>query len=205
MLEQIISYIGTLSPILIYLVLFFFSFLENIFPPSPSDVVVIVGSTLIAQSAIGFIPILILTSISSALGFIIMYYVGEYFGEKHIRKGRFKFITNELLDKADAFFHKYGYNIIIINRFLPGTRAVVSFFCGVHRLKPMRTFIYAGVSSFLWNAILIFLGVQLGKNLDLVDKYLSKYSQVILCLTAFFIVFILIKFWFKKKKANETV
>jgi membrane protein DedA with SNARE-associated domain len=205
MLEQIISYIGSLSPILIYLALFFFSFLENIFPPSPSDIVIIVGSTLIAHSAIGFIPILILTSIGSALGFIVMYFIGEYLGEKLIRSGRFKFITKELLDKADAFFHKYGYNIIIINRFLPGTRAVVSFFCGVHRLKPMRTFIYAGVSSFLWNALLIFLGVQLGKNLDLVDKYLSKYSQVILGLTVLLIIFLIIKFWLKKNKVNETV
>jgi membrane protein DedA with SNARE-associated domain len=205
MLEQIISYIGSLSPILIYLVLFFFSFLENIFPPSPSDIVIIVGSTLIAHSAIGFIPILILTSIGSALGFIVMYYIGEYLGVKLIRSGKFKFITKELLDKADAFFHKHGYNIILINRFMPGTRAVVSFFCGVHRLKPTRTFIYAGVSSFLWNALLIFLGLQLGKNLDLVDKYLSKYSQIILGLTVLLIIFFIIKFWLKKKKANETV
>lgn len=200
MLEQIISYLGTLDPFLIYVVLFFFSFIENIFPPSPSDFVVIVGATIIAKTTIGFIPILILTSIGSAVGFIVMYYIGEYLGDKILRSGRLKFVTKDLLDKADAFFHKYGYNLIIINRFLPGTRAVVSFFCGVHKLKPMHTFAFAAISSFLWNAILIFLGVQLGKNLDLVDKYLSNYSQVIFALTVLFIAYFLIRFWFKKKK-----
>ena len=127
MLQQIVSYISTLDPALIYVVLFFFAFIENIFPPSPSDFVILVGATLIANSTLGFIPILILTSIGSALGFIVMYLIGEFLGEKLLRSGKLKFITQNSLDKADRFFHKYGYNIILINRFLPGTRAVVSF------------------------------------------------------------------------------
>jgi len=202
MLEQIISYIGTLDPALIYLVLFFFAFIENIFPPSPSDFVVLFVATLIAKSTLGFIPILLITSIGSGVGFIVMYLIGEFFGEKILRKGRFKFIKEESLNKADLFFHKYGYNIILINRFLPGTRAVVSFFCGVHRLKPARTFVYAAVSSFFWNALLIFLGIKLGENLELVDYYLSQYSHIILILTALILTFVLIKFWMKKKKSE---
>ena len=200
MLEQIISYIGTLDPFLVYLVLFFFSFIENIFPPSPSDFVVVFGATLIAHSTLSFIPILLITTFGSGVGFIAMYFIGEYLGEKILRKGRFKFIKAESLDKADRFFHKYGYNIILINRFLPGTRAVVSFFTGVHRLKPARTFIYAAVSSFFWNAILIFLGIKLGENLKLVDTYLSRYSEIILILTVLVLTFILIRHWMKKKK-----
>ena len=202
MLQEIISYISTLDPALIYVALFFFAFIENIVPPSPSDFVVLFGATLIANSTLGFIPILILTSVGSSLGFIVMYLIGEFLGEKLLRSGKFKFIKQESLDKADHFFHKYGYNIILVNRFLPGTRAVVSFFSGVHKLKPMRTFIYAGVSSFVWNAILIFLGIQLGNNLELVDKYLSDYSQIILAITAVVIIIVLIRFWMKKKKSK---
>ena len=202
MLQQIISYISTLDPALIYVVLFFFAFIENILPPSPSDFVVLFGATLIANSTLGFIPILLITSVGSALGFIVMYFIGEFLGEKLLRSGKFRFIKQESLDKADRFFHKYGYNIILINRFLPGTRAVVSFFSGVHRLKPTRTFIYAAVSSFVWNAILIFLGIQLGNNLELVDKYLSEYSQIILSITGLIIIFVLVRFWMKKKKSK---
>jgi membrane protein DedA with SNARE-associated domain len=200
MLQDIITYISTLDPALIYVVLFFFAFIENILPPSPSDFVLIVGATLISNSTIGFVPILILTSIGSGLGFIVMYLIGEYFGEKILRSGKLKFIKAESLEKADKFFHKYGYKIIIINRFLPGTRAVVSFFSGVHKLKPFPTFTYAALSSLLWNSLLIFLGIQLGNNLELIDKYLKEYSQIIfgiLALTAF--VF-LVKFILNKKK-----
>lgn len=205
MLQDIITYISTLDPALIYVVLCFFAFIENILPPSPSDFVLIVGATLISNSTIGFVPILILTSIASGLGFIVMYLIGEYFGEKILRSGKLKFIKAESLEKADKFFHKYGYKIIIINRFLPGTRAVVSFFSGVHKLKPVPTFTYAALSSLLWNSLLIFLGIQLGNNLELIDKYLKEYSQIIfgiLALTAF--VF-LVKFILNKKKINEVI
>ncbi|PKL83602.1 MAG: hypothetical protein CVV24_04275 [Ignavibacteriae bacterium HGW-Ignavibacteriae-3] len=200
MLQQIIAYISSLDPVLIYLALFSFSFIENIFPPSPSDLVVVFGATLIANSTLEFIPILLLTSVGSTIGFIVMYLIGEFMGTRILRNGKFKFIKEESLNKADIFFHKYGYNVIIINRFLPGTRAVVSFFSGVHRLKPVRTFIYAAVSSLFWNAILIFLGIKIGQNLDLVDRYLSRYSEVVIIILALIAVFVLIRFWLKKKK-----
>jgi membrane protein DedA with SNARE-associated domain len=185
--------------------LLFFSFIENIIPMSPSDLIVVFGSTLISNSTLEFIPILLLTTLGSALGFIVMYLIGEFMGEKILRKGKFKFIKEESLNKADLFFHKYGYKIIIINRFMPGTRAVISFFSGVHRLKPVRTFSYAVISSLLWNALLIFLGIKLGQNLDLVDKYLSRYSEAVLALTLLIVAAALIRFRLKKKKVNENL
>ncbi|MFA7228213.1 MAG: DedA family protein [Melioribacteraceae bacterium] len=202
MLQQIITYIATLDPVLIYLVLFFSAFIENIIPMSPSDLIVVFGATLVANSTLGFVPILMLTTLGSTIGFIVMYLIGEFLGEKILRKGKFKFLKEDSLNKADLFFHKYGYKIIIINRFMPGTRAVISFFSGVHRLKPARTFIYAAISSLLWNSLLIFLGIKLGQNLDLVDRYLSRYSQFAIAITVIIIAIVLVRFWMKNNKSK---
>jgi membrane protein DedA with SNARE-associated domain len=202
MLQDIVTYISTLDPSLIYLVLFIFAFIENIFPPSPSDVVLVIGATLIANSPIGFVPILLLTGIGSAAGFIAMYYIGEFLGDKLLRKGKIKFIKKESLEKADLWFNKYGYKIILINRFIPGTRAVISFFCGVHRLKQLPTFIYAAISSLIWNALLIWFGILLGKNISLIDYYLKTYSNIILVITAIVVVYFLFRFWRRKKSAK---
>jgi membrane protein DedA with SNARE-associated domain len=202
MLQDIVYFIGTLDPTYVYLTLFFFSFIENIFPPSPSDIVIVVGSTLIANTPAGFIPILLITSIGSATGFIVMYFIGEFLGEKLLRKGKLKFIKQESLAKADIWFNKYGYKLILINRFIPGTRAVISFFSGVHKLKPLPTFFYAAVSSFVWNALLIWLGIFLGKNVSMIDQYLDTYSNIILIITSVIVVYFLYKFW-KRKKTNK--
>jgi len=203
MLQHIVTYIGSYDLWLIYLIVFFFSFIENVFPPSPSDVIVLVGATIISKTAAGFIPVLFITSIGSGLGFILMYFVGIYLGEKHIRSGRFKYIEEKYLEKADVWFHKYGYNLILINRFMPGTRSVISFFAGLHRLNIIKTFIFATISAFVWNAFLIFLGIMLGNNLDLVDRALAKYSTIAVAATVVIISLLAIKYLWNKKKAHE--
>ncbi len=202
MLQEIISFINTLDPALIYLVLFLFSFVENIFPPSPSDFVVVFAATLIAHNSIGFIPIVTITTVGSTIGFIAMYFIGAFLGEQLLRKGRLKFIKKESLDKADIWFHKYGYKLILINRFMPGTRAVISFFSGVHGLKRWETFLFAGLSSLVWNFILILIGIFLGNNLYMIDKYLSAYSNIILIVTLVVIAYFVIRYFLKKKKSS---
>lgn len=201
MLQDIIVYIGSLPPSLVYLAMFIFAFIENVFPPSPSDLIVVIGATLISNTGLNIFSILLITSIGSTLGFIIMYFVGEYFGGKILRNGRIKFIKAEYLEKADHWFHKYGYKLILINRFMPGTRAVMSFFTGVHRLKPVRTFVFASISALFWNTILIYLGVLLGQNVELIDHYLKSYSNIILIVTVVVVVILLVRFWLKKKKS----
>jgi len=204
MLEEIISKLSTLDPTWIYISLFFFSFIENVFPPSPSDVVVIVGAALISHgNEVNFVPVLIITSLGSSLGFMLMYYLGRVFGEKIIRMGKLKFITKESITKTDVWFRKYGYKLIIFNRFLPGTRSVISFFSGFTELVSFRTFIYATISALIWNVIIIYAGFLLGNNISLIDKYLRMYSNVVLGITFLFIVAFVIRYLLSKKRGKK--
>ncbi|GJQ61999.1 MAG: alkaline phosphatase [Melioribacteraceae bacterium] len=199
MLESILSYMAGLDPLWIYATLLFFSFIENVFPPSPSDVVVVIGASIIATTSLGFVPVLIITSVGSSAGFILMYLVGKFFGEKVLRSGRLKFITDEDLTKTDQWFAKYGYKLITANRFLPGTRSVISFFAGVHELNIFKTFLYASISAFLWNTIIIFVGMQLGNNVELIDYYLTTYSKIIVSLTIIVAIIFAVRYFLKKK------
>ncbi len=200
MLEEILSYISSVDVEVIYLILILFAFIENVFPPSPSDVVIVVGSSLIATTDLAYFPILILTSVGSALGFILMYYVGKLFGENLLRKGKIKFIHQDDIEKADRWFNKWGYKLILANRFLPGTRSVISFFSGVHELNVFRTFIFAAISAFAWNALIIWLGMVVGHNVQLIDYYLSTYSTIIGIATVLVFAVVLIKIFWRKKK-----
>ena len=203
MLEGIVAYLSSLDITWIYIILFLFSFIENVFPPSPSDVVVVVGASLIASTSIGFIPVLFITSIGSALGFILMYYVGLLLSEKVLRTNKLKFISPDALQKTDEWFAKYGYRIILVNRFLPGTRSVISFFSGVHELNVFKTFLFALISAFLWNTIIVYLGMTLGNNIELIDYYLQTYSNIGLGITALIVLYFIIKFLIKRKTGNK--
>ena len=200
MLQEILTYIGSLDTTYIYLVLFFFSFIENVFPPSPSDVVVVIGASLIASTGIDFLPVLFITSVGSALGFILMYYVGYFLSERVIRRGKLKFISQESLKKTDEWFSKYGYWLILGNRFMPGTRSVISFFAGVHELHIGKTFTNALISAFLWNAVIIFMGMEVGNNAERIDYYLTAYSNIVVGVTLAAAAAFFISYSLKRKK-----
>lgn len=199
MLESTLLYMSNLDPTLIYLILFFFAFIENIFPPSPSDVVVVVGASLIATTSMEFVPVLLVTSFGSSLGYMLMYLMGKLFGEKIIRSGKITFITQEALSNTDIWFNKWGYKLILANRFMPGTRSVISFFTGVYELELLKTFVFSTISAFAWNILIIYAGMLLGSNVELIDYYLSTYSIVGLAITVVVILFFLIKYFIKRR------
>ena len=200
MFENILNQISTFSPLWIYITLFFFSFLENVFPPSPSDLVVLVGGTLVSTGVIHFIPALILTTIGSILGFMVLFYLGSAVDKKVIHSGKIKFIPTESVDKVEAWFNKYGYWVILANRFLPGTRSVISFFSGLSHLRVDKTVVLATVSAFTWNAIIIYLGIIFGDNVAIVDSYISTYSNIVIAVTVVIVLFFIIRNFLQKKK-----
>jgi len=204
MIENILNHISDLSPILIYLILFLFSYVENVFPPSPSDLVVVIGGSLIATGPIHFVPTLIFTTIGSILGFMTLYFIGSQLDKKVVRAGKIKFITAESVAKAENWFAKYGYTIIAINRFLPGTRSVISFFAGLSELKVLKTIVLATLSAAFWNAIMIYLGIIFGDNIDQVDLYLSRYEKIVLIITGVVVLFFVIRYFFFKKKKSTS-
>ena len=99
MIEHILDFISGLTPFWIYVSLFAFSFIENVFPPSPSDLVVVIGGSLIGTHSLHFVPTLLVTTIGSVAGFMTLFFIGTQFDKKVIRAGKIKFISTEGLDK----------------------------------------------------------------------------------------------------------
>ena len=203
MFETILTHISDLSPFWIYLTIFFFAYIENLFPPSPSDLVIVICGSLVGTGSLHIVPTFIFATSGSLLGFLTAFIIGWQFDKKIIHSGKLKFINIESVEKVERAFNKYGYYLIIANRFLPGTRAVISFFAGMSRLNVSRTTVLSLISAALWNAFLIYLGITFGKNVDLIDGYLNTYSNIILIITGVVILFFVIKNFIIKRKTKN--
>ena len=201
MFEDILTRISTFPPFWIYITLFFFAFIENLFPPSPSDVVTVIGGSLVGAGAINFLLALVFTTLGSILGFTLMFYIGATVDKKLIHSGRFRFIPVESLNKVEVWFRKYGYFIVVVNRFMPGTRAVISFFAGMSNLDPQKTILLCFVSALLWNTIMLYLGFIFGDNVAKVDEYLTTYQNIVIAVTAVAVLFFIIRIFFRKRKS----
>lgn len=204
MLETVLNQLRTVDPVWIYLTVIFFAFIENLLPPLPGDVVVIVGASLLAASVWSFIPVVLVTSLASALGFMVMFLLGRYLEERVVSKGKLGFIPFAALAKSKRWFGRYGYWFIAANRFLPGTRSAISLASGVLETRPGRTFGCALLSALLWNSLIICCGMILGANVCLIDRYLSAYHRFIILLTSAAVLVLLVRLAVKKRKKSAS-
>ena len=207
MIEEIIRFLSsdTVPIIWIFLFSFLLPLLENIFPPSPSDTLLIFIGTFAGIGRVDFIDLLIFSTIGSTLGFALMFILGRTLGNRLIISGKLSFINEENLKKPRHWFNKYGYWLIIGNRFLSGTRAIISFFAGISKLSFLITIILAFISSLIWNFILLFIGMKLGNNWHIADHFISIYGEIILPVIILIIIFFLIKLYLKRKKLKSQI
>jgi len=199
MFEHLFTSLSTYDPLLIYSLIIIIPFIENLFPPSPSDIVVVLAGSLIVNGTINFFAALVLSSLGSEIGFMALYYIGLQTDRKLIHTGKMKFISTESVIKAEQWFTKYGYALILFNRFFSGIRAVISFFAGLSELNVKRTILLSSLGSIVWNAILLGLGILFGYNLSAIDNFLSSYTKGILVITAIMAIFFLVKYLLKRK------
>jgi membrane protein DedA with SNARE-associated domain len=203
MFEDILNNMSGFTPFWIYVTLFLFAFVENVFPPSPSDLVVVIGGSLVSTGAINFIPAVLLTTFGSVVGFMILFYFGSTVDKKVVHSGKYKYIPVDAIDKVELWIKRYGYYVIIANRFLPGTRSVISFFAGMSMLDVKKSAILAAISAVVWNSIIIYLGYLFGNNVAVVDKYLSTYSNIAIAITVIVVIILVMKFYLSRKKNKE--
>lgn len=197
-MEELIRRLSTLNPFWVYLSVAGISFLENIIPPFPSDVIVVFAGSLAGIGAIDFWWTLVFTTIGSTIGFVVMYKVGDWFGLKILEKGKLKFIPTESVHKVEGWFRKYGYVIIVVNRFLSGTRAVVSFFAGMSELKLPMTTLLCFLSALVWNFLLLFAGQKLGQNWKVIFFYMETYSRAVTGIILIIILLFVARFVYRK-------
>lgn len=195
---SIIEFVKQLPWYSILLFSLFITFLENVFPPSPSDTILIFCGSLVCTGTVDFIPLLLASTIGSTIGFLLMFYAGEKYGVALIESKYFKFISQDTIEKSQIWFRKYGYSIIFINRFLSGTRAVISFVAGISKMKITNVWFLAAFGALIWNAMLIWLGMFFGKNWQIADNYISHFGYYILAIII--IAFLVYCFFTKRKK-----
>jgi len=203
--QNLIDWILTLSPLSIYAIFAIIAYSENVVPPIPGDLLVAFGGYLAAEQIIGFTGIWAVTTIASVVGFMNMYAIGYYFGDKiEAQRRKFwlmKIIDVKYFDRGKRWMHKYGQLVILSNRFLAGTRSVISLTAGLTKTKIYPTILNSTISSILWNGILLWMGWLVHENWQIIGHYLNVYGTVILVLIVIAIIIRVTYVWNKNKES----
>lgn len=149
---------------------------ESIFPPLPSEVVLPLAGFLTSQGGLS-LPLVIATSTLGAyLGALGLYGLGAALGqERSIRVlAKLPLVDREDFERADAWFGRHGRSSIFFGRLIPGVRSLISLPAGAQRMNLATFSVFTVAGSGVWNGLLIGLGVALGTQYALVDRY-SRY------------------------------
>lgn len=196
-IDPILTYMDDLPEYFIYLFLGLSAFLENLIPPIPGDMITVFGAFLTGSGRLSFIGVYISTTLGSLLGFICLFRAGGYLGRRFFLKKDYIFFPRGRINSAENWLRRYGYFIILINRFLPGIRSVISITGGILGLKTHKVVLLSLISCAIWNMICISLGYILGNNWDMVQTRISlifaRYNLAIFILLLVFVLFLLIR------------
>jgi membrane protein DedA with SNARE-associated domain len=204
MTEFLENLFSGISPAMAYFILGMSAFTENVLPPIPGDTVVVLGAYLVSIDQLGFWGVYISTTVGSAIGFVTMYYIGRKFGRSFIyKKSISKIFKEEDIRKVEIWFGKWGYWVIVANRFLSGTRSVISLFAGLFHLNALLVVILSLVSAFIWNGLLLFAGMMVGHNWEIISDIISQYNKVLIVLTVIIIGYIVYRKYYKTKKEKS--
>ncbi|MBV7255164.1 DedA family protein [Pacificimonas sp. WHA3] len=186
-IEQLIAQAG-------YSGIAFLMFLENLFPPIPSEVIMSLAGYAAAQgNGLSLTGVIVSGSLGSLIGMTFWYYVGRWFSQERLRElvlrhGRWLTIGVRELDRIDYWFEHGGRWAIMIGRCVPTIRTLISVPAGIFAM-PLRVFLpltFIGVSA--WNAALAWLGYQLGGEYQAIEQYLGPVSlAVIAAMVAFYL------------------
>ena len=182
------GYIGVFSLILI----------ENIFPPIPSEVVLLFGGAMTAMSDMSVPVVILVATLGSVVGAIVLYLLGRILKAERLRKlfsgkfGRVLRLKPEDVDKATAWFARYEKKAVLICRCVPIVRSLISIPAGVTEMNVPLFLLLTTVGSAVWNTVLVCLGAFLGAQWEKALPYFDQFSNVILVLCVIAVVALVI-------------
>ena len=194
-----------------YLGIFFLIFIENVFPPIPSELILVFGGFISKSLNLNFLLLVIFATLGSSTGAIILYYAGkkiplekmESFLEKKWVK-RLGFKPGDI-KKSLKYFEKYSTFAVFFGRCVPVVRSLISIPAGMQNMSLRKFLIYTTIGSGIWNTLLIHIGRitqdKWKEGLLILERYSNRILGLIVL--AFVIKFLVKRFLKKRKKSEE--
>lgn len=191
-----------------YIGVFLLITIENVFPPIPSEVILLFGGFMTTYTSMNVIGVIVASTLGSVLGAIILYYIGKILNKERLKKiitskpGKLLRLKPEDIDKADEWFDTKGNKTVFFCRFIPVIRSLISIPAGMSEMPMKKFLIYTTLGSLIWNAALTIAGSIVGENWTSILEIMDNYSHIIVILLAIIFVIAIIVFYSKRRKSN---
>ncbi|HEY0194626.1 MAG TPA: DedA family protein [Kofleriaceae bacterium] len=201
MLESFAHWIQDVVRTVGYPGVFIFILLESTLIPIPSEIVMPFAGFMASQGEFSLPVILVINSVAALIGSGICYWIGVVGGRPFLeRYGRYFLVRHHDIEKTDAFFAKHGKKTVLIGRFVPVIRHVISVPAGIARMPLRDFFLQTFLGSTIWGGTLILLGYYVGANWETFAKTLKRVDLLIGGILVLGLVALAIRFVVRRRR-----
>lgn len=193
---------------------------ESSFIPFPSEVVVPPAAYAACDPAnsalyvtsykwLNVFIVVLFATLGAIIGALINYFLAFFLGRPIVywfadsKLGHLLLLNSEKIKKAEDYFVAHGNSSTFIGRLVPGIRQLISIPAGLAKMKIHSFILYTSLGAGIWNIILAVLGYIAHGQKDLIDKYSSELSWILLGLGIAFILYLIVKSYLKKRKKKN--
>jgi membrane protein DedA with SNARE-associated domain len=183
--------------------LFLLVMVESTVVPVPSEIVLPFAGWLAADGKMSLPLVLVVNSAGALVGSGLSYWFGAAGGKRLLlRYGRFIFITPADIERTEAFFARRGRVTVLVARFVPVVRHIISIPAGVARMPLGAFLLQTFIGATVWGSFLVMLGYELGEKWESVAKQLKQADLAIGVVIVVAFVALAVRFVVRRRRAS---
>lgn len=162
-------------------------FLETVFPPVPSEVIMTVAGVSASRGTMTLAGVVASGTAGAMLGNYLWYWMARKFGKHRLKPfldkhGRWLTLHWHDVERGHRLFEKHGSIIVLVARMLPTLRSLISIPAGLFRMSHRRFLVFSTIGTAGWSAALAGAGHILGSQFSDVEKILGPLSTAVVAL-----------------------
>lgn len=187
--------------------------IENIFPPIPSEVILTFGGFLTTYTSLRIVPVIAASTAGALLGAVVLYGMGRIVGAERLEKwlnsrvGKLLHLKPEDVRSAQTWFCKKGGKTVLLCRFIPIVRSLISIPAGMANMSFLPFLILTAIGSVIWNTALVWFGAAAGASWVSIVIYFGTYAKAAKIVLAGTVLVLVVSFGLgriQKRKSAET-
>jgi membrane protein DedA with SNARE-associated domain len=181
--------------------LFALIFLESTLIPIPSELVMPFAGFMASQDVFSLPLVLVINSVAALAGSLTCYAIGRVGGKPFVQRyGKWFFLSPKDLLRMEEYFAKRGKATILIGRFLPVVRHIISIPAGIAGMPVGSFALQTFIGSTIWGSLLICIGYFLGKNWEGVARTFKRVDLIVGVLIILTVAALVIRFIMKRRR-----
>lgn len=190
-----------------YTAIFILILLENVLPVVPSEIILTFAGLLSVKSHLSVWTLLIIATIASFIGLLILYYICRLISEEKLyrfvdRHGKWMKLKSSDLKRANDWFKRYGAWAVFLCRFIPVLRVLITIPAGINRMNIIVFTSLSLLGTTIWNFALIILGRLLSDSFGALMNGIHTYYRIMYVIIIIAIIYFVIRYFVKRKRVK---